>query len=270
MRTIELEVCETCEDQKEIIIPRYAQAKKPVPAQPRLSTSISEEKSLPCGRTRLQRLASATAVAGVAISGGMTTDLLRGGRPPKITAKSADPHDPRLIEATAHHEAGHAVMAFKCRNSIRGDVWIDRRRNGAVPTKDESDVRVMERCRSNPKDWIWFESRVWHDLFTTLSGPLAEVRFLNGGRSPSGIPKGDTPDLIRVWEYLNLLGCGDFTLWLACNKVRRDLRHPRVWSAVEALAGVLMQKGRISADETEDLFSRNRVPQITKKAWIYG
>jgi hypothetical protein len=109
------------------------------------------------------------------------------------------------------------------------------------------------------------------EIIQTLAGPLAEARYLNRGRSPGGVIRGDSLDLQQVQELLACLGNGratDLSLWMFCDQTRRILRERRTWGVLCELAAKLIETDFVSAEDAEALFEARRVPQIPKAVWI--
>jgi hypothetical protein len=113
------------------------------------------------------------------------------------------------------------------------------------------------------------------EIITWLAGPLAEARYLCG-RSPKGMLCGNTQDFDRVEEYLAALQPHrdtfkiDMYKWMLHDETRRMLRERRTWGALKELAVLLISQGSVSGQDAESLFRRWLVPQISKKALIYG
>lgn len=180
--------------------------------------------------------------------------------------------DRHTVEVTAHHEAGHAVAAYHFRNSIRErgvTVDLDRPGNGAVHTRCEF-MLDYDRCRTlGGAYWKRWQQQAEWEIICTLAGPLAEARYVNGGRSPSGALTGDTPDMRSAHELLGLLNVDtELAVWMFCDQGRRILRELKTWGAVCGLAARLIQTGYVSAEDTEALFETRQVPQIPKAVWI--
>jgi hypothetical protein len=95
------------------------------------------------------------------------------------------------IEVTAHHEAGHAVMAYHFRNAIReGGVTVNLNQpgNGCCHTRRGVFPEGRDSMRSiGGTVWTHWQRRVEWAIIELLAGPLAEVRYLNRGRSPAGV-----------------------------------------------------------------------------------
>jgi hypothetical protein len=194
---------------------------------------------------------------------------------------------PPEAEYVAFHEAGHAVIAYRVREIIR-DPGIS-----IVPTEDllgiahiKGDdpwlIQCLRQHSGFPRIALKaFRRKAERNALHLLGGPLAELRFLSG-RSPSGIwgytgASEDeamfTDDFQRYCALLNALtngrdqGNGLYSLRLN-DRVRRMLREPRTWLTVRTLAGRLMNRGTVSADEVEAIFRSAGVPQISKREWI--
>jgi ATP-dependent Zn protease len=141
--------------------------------------------------------------------------------------------------ALAHHEAGHAVMAFRLgRGATKVSIIKDEVSLGRlIPTKLTSfhpDIETDRRTR-------W---RVEQSIRIYLAGPIAEEIYTGktnivGASSDNG----SAADLALSW-------CGPedvasaFLRWLHLDTAA-ELNVPFVWAAVEALAEELLEKNEI-------------------------
>lgn len=192
--------------------------------------------------------------------------------------------------AVAHHEAGHAVFAWRYGVQLRdpgvllhpdldrlldaegeegqqlgtahfdSQVWPGERNRilsqGSSSQLHESELRSLE----------W---RADIDAACCLSGPLAERRFLRlrGYPPQRNLLPGGEADYVGAERSLQEAS-GDasvsFALYLVYQSNRRALSHPRTWSAVQALAVELDKQGQIGPDEAEEIITAAKPPRARR------
>lgn len=165
-------------------------------------------------------------------------------------------------EATAHHEAGHAVMAFHFRRRIR-TVTIEADDEPGVLGYVQDHKRSRYNREACDPDDPWYMTRVATDVMISLAGPAAEERF-TGERS-----KGDSSDIEDVDDLAGLICWGGeetlFVEWLKA-RVARVIATPDNWSRVCALAAALLETPRIGGAKARricDAAAPGPMPRIT-------
>jgi hypothetical protein len=179
-----------------------------------------------------------------------------------------------LLDRTAYHEAGHAVIAYRFRNYIdeRG-VTVDLSKPGGGQTYLQAEAYPFEgpafRARGGVS-WRNWTARAEREIMISIAGPLAELRYVHG-KSPSGClsPKSESADYSTARALFDCIFTDDPTNWLWGNyhdRVRRMLRERRTWQAIGKLAKLLRDTGFASEDAVSDICAG--VPQISKREWI--
>jgi hypothetical protein len=177
------------------------------------------------------------------------------------------------VEATAWHEAGHALAAMREGRTVIG-VEI-------FPQSPGSGVTVFfpfrRGNRFNPVVGPGNAKASWEDTLErklaeariVLAGPLAEAKALNQPLRAIGA-EGDLArcrriigSLIELRDYIAVdAGVGKVCPVELLNQqraaVRRWLGRPLIWRAVEAIAEELMAKGRIGAAEVVRAYLETR------------
>ena len=175
---------------------------------------------------------------------------------------------------TAHHKAGHAVIAYRFREHVReGGVTID----AASPGRGHAHLRpvTVPQLASSARQGGERYWKVWcrmaeRDIVISLGGPLAELRYIHG-RSPAGCLFRDesaSDDVAQSISLMKAMDCdGDLAWWMFHDRTRRMLREPRTWRAIRELAGDLINKTLICGKQVDAICERCGVPQIAKAAW---
>jgi hypothetical protein len=188
----------------------------------------------------------------------------------------AAPGDPDLLQAVAHHEAGHAVIGYRFRKRI-GEPGIF-----ACPSRHGIGGDVQRRLDVLPRDAEWhrsvggavwesFKERAEREIIISLAGPMAEARYILG-RNPVGFLAGDSPDVQVAKRYLDCLPARDSSSepyeQVLYGRTRSMLREHRTWGALKELAGMLIARNSVPGEIAEDLFREWRVPRIPNEAWM--
>jgi hypothetical protein len=193
------------------------------------------------------------------------------------------------VEAVAYHEAGHAVVGWKFRNTLRSEgVFVDRDNVGAglcdhLPvTKPYMALATFTHYRKQPEIWRHYTLAIHWEVMGLLAGPMAEKRFckIRGSGLASGMD--DTERARLYYGFLeaakhgrqeptrqDLHGDGiDLWLWLTQQRTARLLQSPSVWRAVQRLARELVRHGHVTAEKAERIIAGAGVRQISERAWI--
>jgi len=113
------------------------------------------------------------------------------------------------------------------------------------------------------------------EIVCALAGPIAERRFLKLPttgplRYIEGCPNDPASDLTRVRALLTAIyGVGDhgFAQSLLQERTKRQMRDQRTWAAISEMANKLVQSGRLTPDQAEDIPKKHGVPP-TRRLWI--
>jgi hypothetical protein len=147
------------------------------------------------------------------------------------------------LEATAYHEAGHAVAAWR----------LGYRPISASITTPEDSVGEVSHESPFPGDNLEFDAsdlarlRVERAIIIRLAGPVAQKRYRQTSwrRWHGGADYAVASDLA-----LRVCGSGAiasaFLKWLDLRAERLIEEH---WPAVERLATALIKRGRMNQDE---------------------
>jgi hypothetical protein len=170
-------------------------------------------------------------------------------------------------EASAHHEAGHAVVSVYVGLAVES-VDIIRRNGdlggcqGIAPDKAvEEAVAALLQARElgQPVDVAKISpaARQWIDqmIRSTLAGPLAEERF-RGRKLPAG-------DLGKIDDDSTVHSLASIC-WPTAERIRRVqelesevadlLAKPAAWMAVEAIAKALVKREFLTGAEVSELY----------------
>jgi hypothetical protein len=85
-----------------------------------------------------------------------------------------------------------------------------------------------------------------------------------------GCPNDPASDLTRVRALLTAIyGVGDhgFAQSLLQERTKRQMRDQRTWAAISEMANKLVQSGRLTPDQAEDIPKKHGVPP-TRRLWI--
>lgn len=151
-----------------------------------------------------------------------------------------------LLRATAYHEAGHAVVAWRCGKPLLGGVRIrlDRPGTGSVLTPGYL-IPPLAQVPAEQRPALLRRLRA--ECSELLAGSLAEARAL--GRRGAALAGDDTRRALLLLRHAH--GCIDLVaelhLVVHVRATRRLLRRPEVWRAVTALAEQLIAHGAVGA-----------------------
>jgi hypothetical protein len=180
---------------------------------------------------------------------------------------SQDSHHENYLIAV--HEAGHVVMSFQVELGVTevsivpvGDCLGICRNDGSLELRESLD----QVWNSD-----WEQERRGRQLLlkhlqVSLAGPEAE-RLARGEYNPEGA----AGDAETVQMLLGLLGRGKDKAFLdrLRSQIARYLARPGVWSAVEAVALGLLQRGRMTGQEARVLYTRAaaQVDRLDRMDW---
>lgn len=165
----------------------------------------------------------------------------------------------KRLEATAYHEAGHAVVRFLVQLSFR-EVTI-------VPTDDTlgciSGGRVLNDFHPDWDDSPRVKSHLERHILSRYGGPLAERRFARqqGHRWQRNLSQGDCNQALDLAGYLPMGSMKETEAYLNWLWVRVEAMLEHHWAAVEALAKELLAHRRVGY---------RRARQIIKEAITGG
>lgn len=155
--------------------------------------------------------------------------------------------------ASAYHEAGHAVFAWRHHAWTREHgIAVNGRK---APRPRQSHVQlgngesVMIKQRNDSQLWRHWTWRARLTVVEDLAGPLAERRYRQISTS-SVAPDGGRDyehamAVLKEWSEADdrrSIGVG-LQFWALENHVQRILRNPRVWAAVTNVAGAVVANG---------------------------
>jgi hypothetical protein len=162
-----------------------------------------------------------------------------------------------IHEETAYHEAGHAIMAA---------FWSIPFHSVALELDFEAGTAGSLRSVAPGKPWNpkpMDHQRTWKQAVVAAAGRAATN--LRNERHPKDklmhFSDADKSDLAEILDYADQFKMPDPDRWrvFVSNSARDILARPDVWSAVEVLAGELMQNG-------EKAISSRRVRKILREA----
>jgi hypothetical protein len=160
---------------------------------------------------------------------------------------------PKTLQATAYHEAGHAVLAREFGISI-DHVTI-------VPNEAANSLGHV--LRASTSDWEHdlrtegdVEPAQWGPMFQhvvqSLAGCVAEAKFT--GRHNY---QGAHSDRVSVYDALTAIAAEEQErralfkwLWV---RTENHLARPRVWAQVEAVAHALLEQQTLTAEQFNDV-----------------
>jgi hypothetical protein len=175
------------------------------------------------------------------------------------------------IQATAYHEAGHAVAALNVGRSVHM-VIVDLQRPGngrmGYKTPSKNPFNIGDGAGNAKAAWNYTYQMTLDSIFVLLAGPMAESKLL---RKPLRLMgnKSDLNRSILLKARLERLSefASDYTdvpkidvdlLERMRGKVRRWVGRPRTWKAVETVADRLTERGEIDSDELSYLVGESK------------
>lgn len=168
----------------------------------------------------------------------------------------------KSLEATAYHEAGHAVAAWRL------GVGLRKHALSIVPDGDS----LGRANHSNPLfgvDLEWDQSdrarlRAEKVAQICLAGGAAQRRF--SARSyRHGHMKSDLHEAVDVLSYFAQGEELEVYLRLIDVRARGMFNAPSLWRCVQALAGALFDRKRLSAGETRRIIEATVRPRRRRK-----
>lgn len=165
----------------------------------------------------------------------------------------------RRLLATAFHEAGHAVAGHALEIPFRyvtiaptegvslGHVQGFRMGKKLAESLGTYDVSPRQR------------DRVEREVMVFLAGSIAEARY-TGRRNQWGA-SADYRLAVDLAERIAPIGAelDAFLAWLH-KRTENLFARPHLWAAVEGLSAALMERGRLSRDETRQIIYETVLP----------
>jgi hypothetical protein len=153
---------------------------------------------------------------------------------------------PKRMREIAHHEAGHAVAAFRDNHSIIEEVWISR-----TPI-DGAYGKVVRRNSVADKDLTDSENSEWHidEMIVCCAGPEAERRY-NPKRGEMEVS--DRLELDRLVNAAMGLKQPEKEKLKRGAKINAEALVLNEWPAIEKVATSLFERGRFTGDEVAHL-----------------
>jgi ATP-dependent Zn protease len=163
------------------------------------------------------------------------------------------PANDKEREATAYHEAGHAMVAK----------WL------SIPfvsvTVDAKDVSAGHMVLK--RGWPFYRpfgepspkvrDNVERDVVMSFSGNIAERRFL--GVDITAGSEGDFQDvngyLIAISQSTTVAEAWGIYLWHRADKI---VRTPAVWRGIQAIAAALLERGTLMVAEIDEVLRAAR------------
>jgi hypothetical protein len=161
-----------------------------------------------------------------------------------------------MTEATAYHEAGHAVVACQLQSAFTTvSVEPDEDSLGrllhaqAVP---KAEWFHPEEGAINPRTRSWLEQRI----LIALAGPEAEMRFTGGTTYEDGADS-DMRAAINFTEPLSAPGAelDAFVEWLRC-RTANTVADPSNWVAIQNVAAALLASGTLTSRQVRTIVRR--------------
>lgn len=182
-------------------------------------------------------------------------------------AAAAAPLDTRgaLLWSAAHHEAGHAVVAWYFGKTFHGGGVVVRHDLPGEGVCFTSAVLIPRLAGLPVATVARARAALRAECMEYLAGYLAEQRAeqrRTGRRVP--VLWGDDARRAQLL-VMRAEGCiaavATLHLLRCARAVRRLLRRPPVWQAVEAVARVLLERGRLAPAEIEVLLGAQGMPR---------
>jgi hypothetical protein len=163
-------------------------------------------------------------------------------------------------EVAAMHEAAHAVFAaFSPWTKLAGPVALGEGASGDVTIG--TDVVAISKAMKLIGDFDRGLPRI-HLIRALLAGPMVERLLVERGRTDLGeadLLAAGVGDYANVREQMAALSETDDNLLPRLEaEVRHILERPRVWSAIEQFAEILLERRRLEAGEAEAAARRLR------------
>ena len=170
----------------------------------------------------------------------------------------------RTLEATAYHEAGHAVVALDLRRAVRYLTIVPEGGSLGHVANAKPPASFQPDLNSDRKTGAWIE----REVMIGLAGLVAEGIFRGRHNHIGASSDLHKVSLLASYHY----GDGEvLTKWvdymLASTKAR--VGAPRIWIQVEAIAAELMLHGRLGAKRIREvckqaLSNRDRYEELVR------
>jgi hypothetical protein len=146
----------------------------------------------------------------------------------------------------AHHEAGHAVAAFRDNYSVIKEIWISPH---LIDGRYGNTVRINSVAN---KDLTDAENQKWHEdeMIICCAGPEAERRF-NPKRQK--MAASDRHELDRLIDSAVGLSQQEREALARHAKVNANALVYREWPAIERVAAALFDRGNLTGDDVARL-----------------
>jgi hypothetical protein len=158
------------------------------------------------------------------------------------------PFGPKRMREIAHHEAGHAVVAFRDNHSVIQEVWI------SVTPIDGAYGKVVRQNSVADKDLTDSENSEWHtdEMIICCAGPEAERRYNPKRTEMEMSDRLELDRLVNAAIGLNQQGKEKQKRWA---KINAKALVDREWSAIEKVATSLFERGRLTGEEVAHLIA---------------
>ena len=149
-----------------------------------------------------------------------------------------------LLERTAYHEAGHAVMAYLLRHATKAVSIIPNHSDNSLGHREGHKTTMQPDIGLSGKN----KNRLEEKIMINLAGGIA-AKILTGRRDHAG-SSGDYQSAVQYVSYISLERKEQEALlkWL-CIRTENYLKYD--WKAVEFLAAELLKRKKIKGKELE-------------------
>ena len=189
---------------------------------------------------------------------------MRANAPPVTPAKRVAPHRPSRIERTAYHEAGHAVAAYLRRLRFTSISIIPYR--GTLGRCEFSEAPIVVDLNAHSIEHA--RRRIETLIIVSLAGGVAEC--LVTGRHNWRGAHADLHDAARYASFVTGSEdeLGAYVRWL-WEHTKMLLASPPCWLAVQQLAVVLVEDGRVGERRARKIIAealKRGAPKPKRKA----
>jgi len=170
------------------------------------------------------------------------------------------------LYASAYHQAGHAVFAFRYGIGIKEPGILVNHRTGDGICNFETSIQEGDGQRlaslNRPDLLASFRKRAERDIDVCLAGPLAEkrIRLLLKAHSLPFCPQDVQTARQILREAFPARPGHEVLLQIAIHRMYRLFRNRKTWGAVETLAAQVTERGHLSPKETAEILHRCRLP----------